>query len=318
MGPTAAGKTDLAIGLAESLDGELISVDSALVYRGLDIGAAKPDYPHHLINIRDPGDPYSAAEFAEDARAAIAAIRQRGRQPILVGGTMLYFRALLLGLDDMPAADPQIRSEIEAEARQLGWPALHAELAGVDPISAAKIHPNHSQRIGRALEVWRQSGRPMSEWQQGGAPMTAHLPLVICPAERAVLHQRIARRLEQMVADGLVGEVARLHARGDLHAQLPAIRAVGYRQFWSYFDGEADLITAQHRALVATRQLAKRQLTWLRSWPGAVWLQTGVDGLVASIEKTSTSAGVQPPASGGATLDTALVLWERFLRLPTS
>lgn len=312
MGPTAAGKTDLAIALAEQLDGELISVDSALVYRGLDVGAAKPDYPHHLIDIRDPAVPYSAADFVSDARAAIAGIAARGKQPILVGGTMLYFRSLLLGLDDMPATDPAVRAAIEREAATRGWPAMHAELAAADPAIAATIHPNHSQRISRALEVWRQTGKPMSEWQQGPGqqPALAHLPLVVCPRERHWLHERIALRLDQMLDQGFLEEVRALHRRSDLHPGLPSIRAVGYRQLWSHLEGECDLATARLRAQAATRQLAKRQLTWLRSWPDAVWLNTDSQGKVLDV--SGTASPVTPVEGEQGTV--ALTLWGNYWR----
>lgn len=290
MGPTAAGKTDLAIALAERLRGELVSVDSALVYRGLDIGAAKPAYPHHLIDLRDPATPYSAADFVADAVAAIADIRGRGRQPILVGGTMLYYRALLQGLDDIPASDADIRREIESEAELRGWPALHAELARIDPELAARLHPNHSQRIGRALEVWRMTGRPLSEWQQGtcGPAVNGRVVAVaVCPQDRKVLHHRIAQRFDQMLASGFLEEVTGLHAREDLTPDLPAIRAVGYRQLWDYLEGEVSLDVAREQAIAATRQLAKRQLTWLRKWPNLKWLLTDEAGTLASFEETS-------------------------------
>lgn len=286
MGPTAAGKTDLAIALAEELGGELVSVDSALVYRGLDIGTAKPDYPHHLVDIREPDQPYSAAEFTRDACAAIADIRARGRWPILVGGTMLYFRALLIGLDAMPEGDPDVRAGIEAEAARRGWPALHAELARVDPEAARRIHPNHSQRISRALEVYRISSVPMSAWQRGGPPPLPAQPvlaLAVCPRERALLHRRIADRFEQMLARGFVAEVEALWQRGDLDPGLPAIRAVGYRQYWDLLEGAVDAATARERTIAATRQLAKRQLTWLRKWPELRWLLTDADGEVEAI-----------------------------------
>lgn len=286
MGPTAAGKTDLAIDLAESMNGELVSVDSALVYRGLDIGAAKPDYPHHLIDIRDASESYSAADFVRDAVAAVADIRARGKQPILVGGTMLYFRALLLGLDEMPESDPAVRAALDQQALQQGWPALHAELAECDPAAAARIHPNHSQRISRALEVFRISGVPISHWQQGAGQAALDgdvLAFAVCPDDRAVLHQRIAQRFDQMLAMGVLDEVAALHARADLHAGLPAMRAVGYRQLWAYCDGEVDLATAREKSIVATRQLAKRQLTWLRKWPDLTWLATNTGGELVKV-----------------------------------
>ena len=275
MGPTAAGKTDAAIALAEALDGELISVDSALVYRGLSIGAAQSSYPHHLVDIREPCDIYNAADFVADANQVIDGVRSRGRRPILVGGTMLYFKALLEGLDDMPGTDLAVRAEIEAEARERGWPALHAELERIDPDTAAQLHPNHSQRISRALEVYRQSGVPVSEWRQGAtAGIYDALCLALAPADRAVLHARIAERLDVMMSEGFLDEVAALRARGDLHTNLPSIRAVGYRQLWSYLEGELSLDEALDRALAATRQLAKRQLNWLRGWSDLHWIDS--------------------------------------------
>lgn len=284
MGPTASGKTELAIELAEAVGCELVSVDSALVYRGLDIGSAKPDYPHRLVDIRDPAEPYSVADFCDDAAAAIADIVSAGRTPLLVGGTMLYFKVLLEGIADMPAADPDIRRQLEQDAAQQGWPALHRRLAAVDPALAATIHPNHSRRIGRALEVYLASGITMSEWRQrqaaGGllAERYNTVQLAITPADRAVLHARIARRVDAMLDAGLVEEVRGLHARGDLSPELPALRAVGYRQMWGYVEGEYDLDRARELVIHATRQLAKRQLTWLRGWPGLHWIYTNAAG----------------------------------------
>lgn len=283
MGPTASGKTNLAEALAQGMDCELISVDSALVYRGLDIGSAKPDYPHHLVDIRDPAQPYSAADFAADANRLVDEISARGKTPLLVGGTMLYFKAFLEGLADMPAADPQIRAQIEAEADALGWPQLHAELARVDPESAARIHPNHSQRLARALEVYRASGVPISQWQNAEPDNLPRerfriVQVAICPQERAILHQRIARRFEQMMAAGLLAEVETLFRRGDLHADLPSMRTVGYRQLWQHLAGECSQEEAVERAVAATRQLAKRQLTWLRKWPELEWIYTDQAG----------------------------------------
>ena len=284
LGPTASGKTDLAIGLAGHCDCELVSVDSTLVYRGLDIGSAKPDYPHHLVDICDPAEVYSAARFAMDARTAIADITRRGRTPLLVGGTMLYFRALLTGLSAMPASDPQVRGDIEREAQQQGWPALHRELGVVDPEAAARIHPNHSQRLGRALEVFRSSGVPISEWQRRAPeePPLANdyrvVQLGIRPLQRAVLHRRIEQRFQAMLAGGFLEEVAALHGRGDLHPALPSMRAVGYRQLWQHLDGQLSLDEAVANGIAATRQLAKRQLTWLRKWPGLSWILTDEAG----------------------------------------
>jgi tRNA dimethylallyltransferase len=286
MGPTASGKTDLAIELAQALNGELISVDSALVYRGLDIGSAKPDYPHHLINIRDPAEPYSAAEFVTDAVPLVDEIIARDKVPILVGGTMLYFKALLEGLNEMPAADPAMRAQIQAEAEREGWPALHAKLLEVDPVSAGRIHPNHSQRLGRALEVYRTSGIALSVWQsrQQLSPLPQErfrlLQLGLCPRDRSVLHERIALRFERMIAAGFLEEVRQLHRRGDLNVDLPAIRAVGYRQLWEHLEGTVSLDEAATRGIAATRQLAKRQLTWLRKWPDIVWITTDKAGNV--------------------------------------
>lgn len=276
MGPTATGKTDLALSLCRQYPFEIISVDSALVYRGLEIGAARPsdaeleEAPHRLINYIDPAETCSAVRFREDALEAMAEIRAAGRVPLLVGGTMLYFKVLREGLPALPPANPELRRELAARAEQEGWPALHAELAAVDPAIAARLHPNHSQRIQRALEVYYCSGRPLSAWQSD--PPVAPLPyrvlqLALVPPDRSVLHERIARRFHAMLAEGLVDEVRALFRRGDLHAGLPAIRAVGYRQVWQYLAGEIDEQTMIQSALAATRQLAKRQFTWLRDWP---------------------------------------------------
>ena len=292
MGPTASGKTALALDLAERLGGEIVSVDSALVYRGLDIGAAKPDAaeqaraPHHMLDLREPWQPYSAAEFASDARAAIDAIVSRGRLPILAGGTGLYFRALLHGLADMPGADRALRAGIEREAAERGWAAMHAELARVDPEAAARIHATDAQRIQRALEVFRCSGRPISAWQRDARrtrlPVRI-LQLVLAPADRAALHERIARRFDAMLAQGFLDEVRRLRALPPLASHpaplaLPAIRAVGYRQAWEYLDGATTAEVFRERAIHATRQLAKRQLTWLRGELGARWFDPLADG----------------------------------------
>ncbi|POA53380.1 MULTISPECIES: tRNA (adenosine(37)-N6)-dimethylallyltransferase MiaA [unclassified Pseudomonas] len=293
MGPTAAGKTDLAIELTKVLPCELISVDSALVYRGMDIGTAKPSkellaqFPHRLIDILDPAESYSAADFRTDALAAMADITARGKIPLLVGGTMLYYKALLEGLADMPPADPQIRAELEEEAARLGWQALHDQLAAVDPESAARIHPNDPQRLTRALEVYRASGltmtahrqRQLAQSTEAGASGHGQLPytvanLAIAPANRQVLHQRIAQRFTQMLEQGFIDEVVALRSRSDLHAGLPSIRAVGYRQVWDHLDGKLTFAEMQERGIIATRQLAKRQFTWLRSWSGLQWLDS--------------------------------------------
>jgi tRNA dimethylallyltransferase len=292
MGPTASGKTDLAIALAEALDGELVSVDSALVYRGLDIGSAKPQYPHHLIDICDPAEAYSAARFAEDARAAIEDIETRGRRPILVGGTMLYYRALLEGLAPMPGASESLRQEIAQRAGREGWPALHRELAQIDPVAAENIHPNHSQRISRALEVYRLSGKTLSELhaESGvGNRAGAALCIALAPRDRAVLHRRIEQRFARMMDAGLLDEVRGLHARRDLHSQLPAIRAVGYRQLWEHLSGACSLEEATARAVAATRQLAKRQFTWLRKWPDLHWIHTDPEGRVIASDLDSAT-----------------------------
>ncbi|MGP0013630.1 MULTISPECIES: tRNA (adenosine(37)-N6)-dimethylallyltransferase MiaA [Pseudomonas] len=293
MGPTAAGKTDLAIELTKVLPCELISVDSALVYRDMDIGTAKPSkallaqFPHRLIDILDPAQSYSAAEFRSDALVAMAEITARGKIPLLVGGTMLYYKALLEGLAEMPAADPQIRAEIEEEAARLGWQALHDQLAVVDPVSAARIHPNDPQRLSRALEVYRVSGSSMTAHRErqsaqstdaaaSGRPQLPYTVanLAIAPANRQALHDRIAQRFTQMLEQGFVDEVVALRRRGDLHVGLPSIRAVGYRQVWEHLEGKLTSAEMQERGIIATRQLAKRQFTWLRSWTDLHWLDS--------------------------------------------
>ncbi len=274
MGPTACGKTDFAVALTQRFPVDLVSVDSALVYRDMDIGTAKPGAqvlavaPHRLIDIVDPADAYSAARFREDALRELAAIRAAGRVPLLVGGTMLYFRALQRGLADLPAADQGIRDEITAAARRLGWPAVHAQLRAVDPESAARIHPNDPQRTQRALEVYRASGRTLSELtrQQAAAPPPVRLlKLALVETDRAALHQRIEARFRRMLAEGFVDEVERLRQRTDLTPELPSMRAVGYRQAWDYLDGKLSYDGMTERSVVATRQLAKRQMTWLRA-----------------------------------------------------
>jgi len=282
MGPTASGKTALATALYQQLPCELISVDSALVYRGMDIGTAKPTAeelalaPHHLIDIRDPASNYSAADFRSDALRLIAEIQHRGNIPLLVGGTMLYFKALLDGISALPEADPVIRAQLEAEATQKGWAALHEELAKVDPVSALRIHPNDPQRINRALEVFRITGRSLTELTaEKGEPFAYPVhQFAIAPTERAVLHQRIALRFDQMLAAGFEQEVIALRKRADLHLDLPSMRCVGYRQMWQYLDGDCDYAQMRERGIAATRQLAKRQLTWLRSWQNLTWLDS--------------------------------------------
>ena len=273
MGPTASGKTDVAISLMKRFPFEIVSVDSALVYRGMDIGTAKPDAatlaraPHRLIDIRNPEDSYSAGEFVRDARAAIDEVRAAGRIPLLVGGTMMYFRALIEGIAELPEADPAIRSTIDAEAEASGWPALHAELAGIDPQAARRIKPTDSQRLQRAIEVYRISGRPLSDWQSDAKPPgddNNYLKFALMPP-RPILHQRIEKRLKSMIEKGFIEEIDELMQRDGLTSEAPSMRAVGYRQFWAYRAGEHSLEEAEYRALVATRQLAKRQFTWLRS-----------------------------------------------------
>lgn len=283
MGPTASGKTDLAIALRQSLPVEVISVDSALIYRGMDIGTAKPSAaelalaPHRLIDIKDPAESYSAAEFRKDALREMTEISAQGKIPLLVGGTMLYYKALLEGLSPLPEADAQIRQEIEQRAETLGWNALHTELAKIDPTSAQRINPNDSQRINRALEVFYITGKTLTELTaQKGDPLPYEiLQFAIAPQERAVLHQRIAYRFQKMLALGFQQEVEKLFARGDLHHDLPSIRCVGYRQMWEYLTGEIDFDEMLFKGIAATRQLAKRQITWLRGWSSPIeWLDS--------------------------------------------
>lgn len=308
MGPTAAGKTDLAVELARVLPCDLISVDSALVYRGMDIGTAKPsaellrEFPHRLIDIRDPAQSYSAAEFVSDALAAMAQSSAAGRIPLLVGGTMLYFKALSEGLADMPAADAAVRAELEAQAQAEGLAALHRQLTEIDPESAARIHPNDPQRLIRALEVYRVSGVSMTEHRVrqrlqkpgAGTPDACVLPytvaqLSIAPAQRQVLHQRIEQRFVEMVEQGFVEEVEALRRRSDLNPELPSMRAVGYRQVWSYLDGAYSRAEMVQRGVFATRQLAKRQLTWLRGWEGVHWLESSAcDNLPRALKYLKT------------------------------
>ncbi len=276
MGPTASGKTELAIGLCERMAFDVISVDSALVYRGMDIGTAKPDAavlaqtPHRLVDIRDPEEPYSAGDFVRDARQAMDEIFAAGRIPLLVGGTMMYFRALIQGIAELPAADAEIRREIDAAAERSGWPALHAELMRFDPVLAKQLSPNDSQRIQRAHEVYRISGKPLSEWQEKartdrGPEDIEYLRIALQPEPRQVLHTRIEKRLNTMINNGFLDEVNVLRERPLLTRDMPSMRAVGYRQFWTHAVGECSLEQARFKALVATRQLAKRQITWLRS-----------------------------------------------------
>ncbi len=305
LGPTASGKSALALDLARTLPVEIVSVDSAQVYRGMDIGTAKPSVaeraavPHHLIDLRDPAEPYSAAEFVRDASEAIRAIRARGRLPLVVGGTMLYARALRTGLSDLPRADPDVRARLSARAQAHGWAALHAELARVDPATAARLPPADSQRIQRALEVYELTGIPLSQLQ--GRPRPAALALhtiALLPADRSALHARIAQRFDAMLAAGFLDEVRALMARGDLDADLPSQRSVGYRQAWDHLRGRTGTEAFRQAALQATRQLAKRQMTWLRSMDDALVL----DPLEAG---TAAAVGAAVAAAVGDALDQA-------------
>ena len=298
MGPTASGKTALAIELVQRLPLEIVSVDSAQIYKTMDIGTGKPDAktltlaPHRLIDFLDPLESYSAARFCEDARREMADIRAAGKVPLLVGGTMLYFKALRDGLASMPAADERVRADILNQASAEGWAAIHTELAAVDPIAASRIHPNDPQRLQRALEVFRVSGRSLSDWQAMQSPLPdggdAFVFLSIQPADRSVLHHRIERRFRQMLEDGLVEEVEALYARGDLGPELPSVRSVGYRQVWQYLSQEVGFDGMVERGIIATRQLAKRQITWLRSWPSLQNFDSDdknlIDGVIRSID----------------------------------
>jgi tRNA dimethylallyltransferase len=290
-GPTGTGKTDWAIRLAQELPVEIVSVDSALVYRGLDIGTAKPSRelrertPHHLVDICDAAESYSAGRFVQDAVRLVDEIQSRGHIPLLVGGTMLYLRALWRGIAPLPVASPELRRSIDDRAASGGWPALHAELARLDPVAAGRIHPNDAQRIQRALEVCYAAGRPISELQRETRSPLAGTPLqnwALVSANRVTLHERLERRFHEMMKLGFLDEVAGLRARGDLGTDHPAIRAVGYRQLWAYFDGEFPLDEAVRRGITATRQLAKRQLTWLRSEVELTWINPHEGGAFES------------------------------------
>ncbi|EKT61595.1 tRNA (adenosine(37)-N6)-dimethylallyltransferase MiaA [Providencia sneebia] len=282
MGPTASGKTALAIALRQQLPVEIISVDSALIYRGMDIGTAKPNAeelsqaPHRLIDILDPSVPYSAADFRRDALNVMDEITAQGKIPLLVGGTMLYFKALLEGLSPLPSADPAIREEIENIAQQQGWGEIHRRLELVDPVAAARIHPNDPQRLSRALEVYLISGKTLTEMTQTAGEELPYnvFQFAIAPQDRKILHQRIEQRFHKMLNEGFEEEVRALYKRGDLHVDLPSIRCVGYRQMWSYLEGEIDYDEMVYRGICATRQLAKRQITWLRSWDNVHWLDS--------------------------------------------
>jgi len=298
MGPTGAGKTDIAVDLVAQRACDIISVDSALVFKGMDIGTAKPDAavlaraPHRLINICDPSESYSAARFRVDACAEIESILAQGRIPLLVGGTMLYFRALANGLSKLPAADVSLRQRLESQARDHGWAAMHERLLALDPLAGERIHPNDPQRILRALEVYEMTGTPMSILQGQSEPLPYRIiRLIVAPQERAELHRRIERRFHQMMAQGFLAEVEGLFQRDDLHADLPSMRAVGYRQLWSHLAGHEGLEVAVQRGITATRQLAKRQLTWLRSEPeDAKWFDGDNKNMLSNILKTLDDA----------------------------
>ena len=282
MGPTASGKTGLALDIAAKVESEVISVDSALVYKGMDIGTAKPTQEeqagvaHHLIDIIDPVQSYSVSQFVNDTNALIGDILARGKVPILAGGTMMYFNALINGISPLPKSDEKIRDEITQQAQRLGWSKLHDELRGVDPISGERIHPNDPQRITRALEVYRSTGKTLTHWQQQEGEKCPYniAQFAIAPADRAVLHERIATRFDLMLEQGFENEVVKLYERSDLHEDLPSIRSVGYRQMWQYLDGQLSYAEMRERGIIATRQLAKRQLTWLRGWEQVTWLDT--------------------------------------------
>ena len=282
MGPTASGKTGLALDIAAKVESEVISVDSALVYKGMDIGTAKPTQEeqagvvHHLIDIIDPAQSYSVSQFVNDTNALIGDILARGKVPILAGGTMMYFNALINGISPLPKSDEKIRDEITQQAQRLGWSKLHDELRGVDPISGERIHPNDPQRITRALEVYRSTGKTLTHWQQQEGEKCPYniAQFAIAPADRAVLHERIATRFDLMLEQGFENEVVKLYERSDLHEDLPSVRSVGYRQMWQYLDGQLSYAEMRERGIIATRQLAKRQLTWLRGWEQVTWLDT--------------------------------------------
>ena len=283
MGPTASGKTALAVELVQRFPMEIISVDSALIYKGMDIGSAKPDAetlakaPHRLIDFLDPSESYSAADFREDALKAMAEITAQGKIPLLVGGTMLYFKVLKEGIAKLPAADETIRAQLLLEAKEKGWPALHRELEQVDPESAARLNPNDAQRLQRALEVYRATGRSLTQWHKQQKTETFPYDVVniaVSPTDRAVLHDRIAQRFHEMLTQGFYDEVKALYNRGDLNPNMPSMRAVGYRQMWDCLDGKISYAEMEERGIIATRQLAKRQITWLRSWKDLHWLDS--------------------------------------------
>jgi tRNA dimethylallyltransferase len=300
MGPTASGKTELAIRLRQKYPVEIISVDSALIYKGMDIGTAKPDAieqslaPHRLIDILDPSEAYSAADFRRDALNEMNKIVEQGKIPLLVGGTMLYYKALLEGLSPLPAANPEVRQQIEQEALTLGWEVLHDQLKQIDPVSAQRIHPNDPQRLSRALEVYRISGKTLTELTQtkGESLPFRVKQFAIAPKERAELHRRIVLRFEKMMEAGFEEEMKALYARKDLHPDLPSIRCVGYRQMWDYLDGNCTLDDAIFKGICATRQLAKRQITWLRSWDNLTWLDSeNIDAALETVSNAIASEG---------------------------
>jgi len=307
MGPTASGKTDLAIALMDDLPVELISVDSGQIYRGMDIGTAKPDAealaraPHRLIDIRDPGERYSAAEFREDALREMQDITAAGKIPLLVGGTMLYYRALEYGLSPMPAADDELRAKLEAQAAETGWQAMHDRLASIDPAAAGRIHPNDPQRIQRALEVYELTGSTMTELHALEVEQDFPYELVklsITPPQREILHERIARRFRTMMEQGFLAEVEALYNRGDLDLETPSVRTVGYRQLWQYVSGQSSLEEAIERGIIATRQLAKRQLTWLRGDETFQRFDSTADDLVSQVLKTLRASPISTNISG--------------------
>lgn len=292
MGPTASGKTGLAIDLVQQFNAEIISVDSALVYKGLDIGSAKPtaaeqaQAPHRLIDICEPHQAYSAAQCRDDVAQHIQEILTGGKVPVLVGGTMLYFKAIQQGLSQLPSADPNVRKCIEDKAQQHGWQAVHDDLAKVDPVSAQRIHPNDPQRLQRALEVFYISGKSLTQLQQENQAKPLDYQFInfaIAPADRKVLHQRIEQRFDLMLQSGFIDEVKQLRENPDVHIDLPAMKSVGYRQAWQYLDGEFDYDTMREKGIIATRQLAKRQFTWLRSWPNIHWLDTFANNNVEQV-----------------------------------
>jgi len=293
MGPTASGKTALAVALRDYFPFEIISVDSAMVYRGMNIGTAKPSAdvlkiaPHRLIDIRDPVEPYSAAQFCHDAKREIDDIRAHNRIPLLVGGTMLYFRALQQGLSVLPSANALVRTQIAAEGEQKGWPAVHARLMQIDEVAGKRIHPHDAQRISRALEVYELTGKNLTNWQQENAAVAADFQIIniaIAPTDRAILHNRIAQRFSDMLKEGFVAEVQDLFARGNLTLEMPSIRSVGYRQVWEYLTGHLTYAQMEEKGIIATRQLAKRQLTWLRQWPQLKWFDSEAPDLIDQVK----------------------------------